>query len=528
MRNPYSRGKLDEENASGVKRHYWFYVVTRFPLYVFWLGWDAIAGWSASRSGLGKSFLIGLPAFLAVVATATFGYYVVIDREEDLTTRYEVMAGRATYFKSFDSAAICYRRLIHEGEKDPQKIFQAALVAGEIGNEDEKAALLGRLTNDGDYRYGRAHLYKARIFLAEPDGTTISLAKRELERALEVDPSLSEAHALLGELYAQEGEVAKAIESLERGASIPEAAFSLARLHDRADNELERARWARQAAEAFAVREMAAEAGSEGQRHALVLHARALAVGKRYEEALSKLQPLYGEGQDARVNAAIASVCARWSRALLEAEELQDAGEAMIRLVKSVRLLRQAVDLAPAEPTTVAVLAEITGLVDVPWQLSEDDLRTMLSEGKAPWLLHWIAGIRAWKADLGREEKVHLAIALDQNPMTTMLAAWAVRQACEQDHLDVEEGCRLLAGLQSMDQKPAARFAIAEVRGSLLVRKELWSQAIVAYEAALAINEERVDLHWALVHAHEQNGNREAAARHREMAEQLQLKSENE
>ncbi|MFT4641789.1 MAG: tetratricopeptide (TPR) repeat protein [Verrucomicrobiales bacterium] len=524
MKNPYAKGRLSMEAARGETWRLRVYVMTQFPKYIFWLIWDSLVAWRASRAGLGKALLLGFPALLALLSACTLTYYLAVKSDGALRSRYLKMAERATYFENYETATLCYRRLIQDGETAPKLLFRAALIAGEAEHEEEKAAILGQLTH-GANRYGPAHLYKARTLLAEPRGTKKTLAKQEVEKALEVDPALSEAHALLGHLAMEEGETAQAITHFEKASrSSPNVALTLASLHEREGNAKEAMRWATQAMKVFADQEDSTTTGSPEHRLAVIRHAQALALSKHYQDALSKLQSINQDGQDPLWRNAVAGVLAQWSRTLFMRQDGEEEAP-LAKMAQGVQLLEQATNLSSTEATTVSLLAELSGLKETRWTMSKDALENLLGQGKTPWLLHWIAGVRAWKKNLEKVEKTHLTIALELNPIATTLLARSIYQTCSQDDLSMEDALRLLYVAWGMDSSPRARLAISDIRGALHRQKQRWPEAIDAYKAAIAIEDERPALHLALANAYEESGNQSEAAIHRGKAEALKTKT---
>ena len=165
------------------------------------------------------------------------------------------------------------------------------------------------------------------------------------------------------------------------------------------------------------------------------------------------------------------------------------------------------------------------GLREASWELKAKPLDELLAHGQTPWLLHWLAGVRAWKEQLNRGKKAHLAIALELDSMTTAVLAHTVYQMCIHGDLTLEDGFRILSVAAALDKTDSASI-IDEVRGALLSRERSWIAAIVAYKAALATSgqDRRPDLHRALAQAYKKAGQESEASIHRRRAEELSAK----
>ena len=350
-----------------------------------------------------------------------------------------------------------------------------------------------------------------------------TMAKEHLNQALELDASLDDAHILLGHLALAEEEQDQAIEHFERVAGkFPETALTLATLHEQSGNTAETRQWASQAAQEFDKRATSAAQGSEAQTQAIIQWALATSLNKEYAEALARLQRAYQESTNAKLGSAIGSIFAQWSLDTLSggSSAADDKAPAV-----GLRRLQHAMQWAPMDHTVLSLIAGLAGLdKNASWQLENSTLETLLAQGEAPWLLHWIIGLQAWKQDdsiQGEDpDNNHLALAMRLNPGSAPILPRVIQFAYTRDQLASQEAFRLLTVVEHEGQSANSKAIFAEIRGMLFAGEEEWQEAIDYFQQALAANE-RPDLHHVIAKAYEQVGDKRQATLHRRKAEEL-------
>jgi hypothetical protein len=257
-----------------------------------------------------------LPAVLALALLLTAGIAYALHPMPAAPADYGPRAARALRDGDFETARICYERLLQQRPGDLPLTFGLMLSLHGLRQEAAADALLRDLAPERHAVFAPAHLLVAEALLKNGDAPAPqreAAAEQQLLRVLELAPDNDEAHALLAMLYARAGRWVAARQQLAavRTAAVEELRLSAA--------ELAAARGLRDEARLFAA-PVAIAARSRLKRDrgdvaARLAYARALTAGGEFGEAVALLHGGLGGPNAGHLLAAIATVYARWADA---------------------------------------------------------------------------------------------------------------------------------------------------------------------------------------------------------------------
>ncbi len=109
-----------------------------------------------------RDLIAGVPALLAFLGIAYLGALIATSKgDNQLLASYSHEGTRAFQKKEFQTAEICFRRLMVESTSDrDQRAFQVASVAIALGDHARADSLLNRLAPSDRAGYAPAHLMR--------------------------------------------------------------------------------------------------------------------------------------------------------------------------------------------------------------------------------------------------------------------------------------------------------------------------------------------------------------------------------
>jgi predicted Zn-dependent protease len=152
----------------------------------------------AGKKSLLLKWSVGAPSLLAIALSAIAFALCATQRADQTRAHYARQADAALDSRDFQTARICYERLLQSDPKNQQLQFglSRALVGG--GKVNEGYILLNRIAPADAPGYPPAQLFLAQQLLYEPHTPLIlKTAEEHLQRVLDQDPDNAEAKAML-------------------------------------------------------------------------------------------------------------------------------------------------------------------------------------------------------------------------------------------------------------------------------------------------------------------------------------------
>jgi tetratricopeptide (TPR) repeat protein len=468
--------------------------------------WPRLRRWCLSRDW--RVLALGLPALLAGGAVLALVWLAASTPSGELRTRYRREGKAAAARKEYDRALTCFERLAPESADSPELLFQLALTAERVGQTDRAVGLMSELAPHTRQGYSPAHLWWARqlLLMAQQSDKSKAAAEIHLVRALDGeldDPT--EAHGLLGQLYAERGRLDDAEFHLNKAVKVrPYLRLWLARLYAKR-KDVARARQEAQ----LAVNFYRGRAKNELNNHeARLTWADALTFLEDFLDAVAVLE----EGLSATRLPIYRTALARVYLAWYEDRKRADAkpGELFELLQKGLA----------HDPTDKDLLNRLLARLNTLGKEADDAraaLEKQLASGRATAYTHFALSVHAFARDKQDEGRFHLERAHELDPQLAVVAnnlAWSLAQ---QPQPDLPRALRL-ANL-ALEQEPKnAQFR--DTRGHIYLKMGRQKEAVADLEAALARNPTSAPLHRALADAYEKLGNPRLAAEHRRLARQ--------
>ena len=197
-------------------------------------------------------FKFCLPALLAglVLVVVLAMVWLIRARPAGLRYHYNRLARMSLAAGDFEVARVASLRGLSGETKErdrPEWLFYLAVAMNGLGHEQEAADLLTAAAPLDHPGYAQAHLLAAQTFLNTTNLTSEILRKAEqhLRSALALDPQSVDANELLGRLYINTHQLAKARACLFKVyAAKPETALLLAISYDLERDDTEAVKWA--------------------------------------------------------------------------------------------------------------------------------------------------------------------------------------------------------------------------------------------------------------------------------------------
>lgn len=144
------------------------------------------------------------PALLMMVVVVLIGIAAWAQRPDVIDAQYRHDADTAVQSRDFETAHICYQRLLQRSPNDPALLFGLAKCLAELEHPADAAQIIRRLAPADSAGYAPAQVLVAEQILSGPaDAKALQLARAHVQRALESDPNNGEALLLLNQIYAK-------------------------------------------------------------------------------------------------------------------------------------------------------------------------------------------------------------------------------------------------------------------------------------------------------------------------------------
>lgn len=499
----------------------------------------------------------GIPAVLGILTAAVLAM-IAWNPKFDSGPRYETAAQAAYEEGDFGLARICYERLLGEGLREQEAQYGLGQTLYALGNRQLRAAeklesqgevsaadrnqaealkteaeelqgqarqLISDLAGSARQGYAKAHYWMAN-HIAEtktPSKQTLRQVLFHLNRTVEAEPEHIGANVHLAQIYQSQGDFKRAIEHLKRvAAAQPQLHLDLALLYRRTKDLAQSNHEARLAAEHFKrvcekdpdahldrMKWSVAERILENYREAILI----LQKGLRLAPAQFTTQKGNSIDLPKLYIHETAAAYRDWAFALRRKDPPD--------IVKSFRLLEEALKIDPGNDAVLAALIRFTRGESETAQRARETLKKMLAEGKASALVHMVLGSDAWvhgetdKARLHWEQAHRLEP--DMSDVTNNLA-WALVYS------EPKDPQRALELINRSLRRIPNHESYLHTRGHVLMALQRWRDALTDLERVLRVRRKSAELHRSLATIYEKLNNPEMTREHRQRAEQLENK----
>jgi tetratricopeptide (TPR) repeat protein len=466
-----------------------------------------IAEWWKSRNL--KPLLWGLPAFLVGMSCLVFGGMVGARDRYSLARQYVASGRDASKRSDWASAKLLFERSLELGVRDPETLFELAVVAEKSGDESRKLAVMERLAPDKVAVYAPAHFWRATQILSRGDISKPDAAEAEaqLKLVLQLDSENINAHSILGDLYFQAGLWQSAIEHLQY--SRPES-FKYRLLLAKASAAAGNVTAGRNYAEQVLTRSKEIVAVDPTKVEARLVLGEAALLLEQYEEAVTVLEEGLRLSDRPEFHQALGLVLMHWSDSLPAASDENR--------LQAFQLLAKALEQNPNELLLFDRLLALLRREDEVAGSAEAFLLDNIVQGRSLGMSHLILGTASFeKGDIVRAGK-HLEQAFRIMPNGLVVAnnyAWFLIKS---EAPDPVQAMKIINAVIQQDQK---RPEFRDTRGHIFLAMGEWKSALADFEWALPQLPASIDTHEGLSLAYERLGFPELAEKHSKMSKQV-------
>ena len=451
-----------------------------------------------------------MPALVAGLAWAGFGFALAGWTSADTRTRYSLVATRALAARDFQTARVaCERLLLLGSDSRGQNLFQLALAKIGLGQEQEASALLNSAAPIEKPGYAPAHLLVARGLLAGTNLTAQVLRQAELHlnHALMLEPNSVEANEMLGRLYFQTRDWDSAKKHLLAVVSArPNTVLMLAALANAAGDDSGMRGWAERAVKYYRDKVEKAKTDSPADRLAW---GQAVAMQGDYAEAIQILDAGRKRSGNQIYASALADLYASWADQVAR-QEPRNMGSRL-------RLVQQGLECELNNIRLLKLLLALSHLEGPEAKTARETLTNMLAEGGSSAMLHFILGSDAWQQGEKEQARKHFTLAFELAPDLPVVANNMALLLALGDPPDLP---RALGIAQPLVEKFPDQPHFRDTRGQILVKLGRWDEAVKDLEFALPRLDDKGATHTALAQAYRNLGLRELAAEHERLAKE--------
>lgn len=483
---------------------------------------DYVIGFFSFLGGVSRELWRGLtagrlarvaPAVLFLAACLILTLMALVAPDKPLRDRYTARSQHALRAGRHEEARICFLRLLRWGFSQKEVNYGLALCLFAQGDDRRGEALLRALAPTEGGGYGPAHLTAAIRLLAKVElrPEEAQAAERHLLAALRADGRLTEAHALLGQMYAQLGQVrwTEAKEHLSKARIVkPHLNLMLAQLAAAEGNQEEAKRYALDATSEFRKR-TDAEPDNPAPRLAL---AEAQSLVGLHAEAVELARQAKFRAKTREESAACDELLGRIYLAWHHAERSKTNANPEVCFA----LLDSGLKHNPRDEQLLQALLDSAQGKDQSAEQARNRLRLLAASGQAASTLHLCLGVDAWSRKQFSEAKLHLetAFRLDARmPYVANNLAWILANGPEPDLHRALEIISSVLELQPNDPE------FRDTRGQILVKLGKYQEALPDLTFALSrlpgSSRSLPSLHGALAVAYAKLGLQEQAAVHK-------------
>lgn len=471
-----------------------------------------VAEWWKSRNL--KPLLWGLPALVVGLSCLVLGGMVGARDRYVLGRKYVASGQDASQRSDWSSAKLYFERSLELGVRDPETLFELAVVAEKSGDQSRKLAVMERLAPDDKAVYAPAHFWRATQILSAGDISKAEamLAESQLKLVLQLEPQNINAHSILGDLYFQAGLWKSAVEHLQY--SRPET-FKYRLLLAKASAAAGNVESGRTYAEhVFAkTREIVNQNPSDSEGR-LVLGEASLLLD-RYADAVTILEEGLRLGENPAFHTALGLVLLHWSDALLS-ESAENRPQAF-------QLLAKAVEQSPNEMLLFDRILALLRNQDETAVSAESFLLDNIVQGRSVGMSHLILGTADFEKGQVDRAGAHLEQAFRLMPNGLVVAnnyAWFLIKS---EIPDPEQAMKIINVVIARD---GIRPEYRDTRGHVHLALGDWKSALADFEWALPKLPASIETHVGLSIAYQRLGFVDLSQKHQTKADQLRTERE--
>lgn len=493
----------------------WCQAVVEAPFRLGYFLWTTAIRWVATwwRSRKWRRLLWSIPCLTVMGASAYFFTVDFLAVSGSLSRKY-VEAGNASLRKQEWKPATMYFEKAYElGVRDKRTMFNLALAADNNGDQARKIAVLEILAPPDRNVFAPAHLLRATELLSETPLTEDNLktAIEQLKRVVAIEPGNEAAHAVLGDIYFQQGFLEGAVQHLGKaGSNI--AKYQL--LHARACALTNR----RSQAEAGGLRAKALSLQAIGDDPANLI-ARlelgdALLFLEEFEESLRILNE--GRSKDSEnheLRQAAAKVYLTWANSVLSTTKDQGVARKL-----AYQLVAAGMQQNPDDPEVFDLMMQLVETNDEASREAKEFLLDNVSTGQAVGISHLLLG--TYFQEAGEEAKAgfHLEQAFKLVPEAPIVANNLAWHLAHQKNPESDRAMKLIQAV--IDRFPKVP-AYIDTRAHVFLRQGQWRKAADDFQISMGSFASEPSVHEGLAEAYANLEMTELAERHQKIAEYL-------
>lgn len=449
-----------------------------------------------------RSLYAGVPAVLVAVLFVALMIVAVPDNR--LALDYKRAAQRALAARKFDTALVCYKRLVALNPGKDEDRYALVLLLDQLGKPEKAEAIARAIAPIDRTGYGPAHYWQARRIVTDPERLRRSapLVEGHLLRFLKGTPDSIEAKGMLGTLYMASGRLREARPYLEAATTRqPDRLMELSRVCN-ALGDYEAAETHKQNALKFA--QETAEQRTDDPLAWLQWASVVSQLGE-YQQAISILDRGEALTHQAAFPRAKAAVCNLWVGALEKDGKSTPA--------ERLDLINRGLHYDPENTALIEQMSRIMASGGEPAEKARAALREQLAAGRTPALAHFLLGSDAWALGKAEEARTHWEQAHRLDPGFAVVSNNLAWMLAYREPVDLPRAFRLVE--EAVARNPIdPRFRAT--RGQVLTRMGRWKDALHDLESALAAGQDTPAVHEALAETYEHLGMSETAKLHRE------------
>jgi tetratricopeptide (TPR) repeat protein len=463
---------------------------------VFWIvqGFGWLFRYFASRPPIAG--LQGLPALGCVLALVFCGTLLtpsLADRVTHARGRMMLHAGNSEFEKAdFFSRQLCFME-----PSDPSLLFDRAELLDKMDRKNDALQTMAQLANERKYLPAMQWLCEKDLeYLknsAVPDEQREVILMQGLLNILAIDPQNLKANAMLGSIYAAQGQFSRAVPLLTKAVQLapipnPATRYMLA-VAQKEVGQLENSK-ANAVISAEGLSERNSREPYSVQRSIELL--RAMILAEQEKEAVLLIRqslPKRTEQEQAELKWLLGEVYAQWCKRL-RLKKYRTADD----LAQALDAIYRGVIAAPSNPYVTEEMVQLSCVTDVNDRVLQEQLEVALNAGVSPGLVHFILGTRLLLNLNGNAQEAlqHFELAMQHNESLPGLLNNIADAMVETDSTDTERALKLVD--QAITLLPNQPYFF-DTRGKILLKKDEPRKAIADLEKALVAPELRIQVH---------------------------------
>jgi tetratricopeptide (TPR) repeat protein len=447
-----------------------------------------------------------------------------MSHREDLTGRYLSEVSRSFQRKDYPRAQLCAERLAQLEGQSEESSFRLAQALDAQGDTGRTQTILDRIAPLDHMGHAPAHLWQAQKLLKKAPVASPATrdALRHLEYAVTARPNLTEARALLGQIYAFSGDLSNAESNLVLVVdSRPDLLIMLAQINAARGETTTSRKRAERARDLF--QELTGKHPEDADSR--LRWTAALIFLENFAQAEAVLQEGLTRSNNSPIyHQALARVYLDWADWLEKQKPDQESDR-----TKSDRLSAQLTLLERGlrhDPSSAGLLDRLAGLIlgsDAEAGQVREALKGILAKGQATATVHFLLGLDAWQNNRAEEARLHWERSHELAPEflgVTNNLAWVVSTGPKADPQRALDLINLAIDQSSGEFKARLRGT----RGHVLIQMKRWKEALADLESDLPFEAGNADVQSDLAAVYTALGLPDQAAEHRRLATEFNAK----